>query len=93
MPAFTPAQQNLYDALMRADRSHVVIMQNVLQAWRAGVHPEPDPKDYGAPVGTHAWNVIEDAANAFDKAIGARDDKIAIDAVLPVVHAVLDAKR
>lgn len=93
MPTFTPAQQTLYDALMPADRPNVVIMQNVLQAWRAGVHPEPDPKDYGAPVGTPAWTVIEDAANAFDKAIGARDDNVAIDAALPVVHAVLDAKR
>jgi hypothetical protein len=93
MPTFTPAQQTLYDALMKADRSNVVIMQNVLQAWKANVRPDPDPKDYGAPVGTPAWTVIEDAANAFDKAVGARDDDAAVAAVPPVVHAVLATKR
>lgn len=90
---FTPAQQTLYHALLKADRTHVVIMQNVLQAWKANVRPEPDPKNYGAPVGTPAWTVIEDAANAFDKAIGATDDQTAIRAALPVVNAVLAVKR
>lgn len=93
MTTFTPAQQDFYDALMKADRSNVVIMQNVIQAWKANVRPEPDPKDYGAPVGTPAWTLIEDAADAFDKAIGTRDDQTAIRAALPVVDAVLAAKR
>lgn len=93
MTTFTPAQQNFYDALMKADRSNVVIMQKVITAWRADVQPEPDPEDFGAPIGTPAWSVIEDAVEAFDKAIGARDDKTAIDTAIPVVHAVLAAKR
>jgi hypothetical protein len=93
MATLTPAQQNFYDALMKADRADVDIVRKTLEAWRADVQPEPDPEDFGAKLGTPAWNAIEDAANAFDKAIGARDDKTSIAAALPVVHAVLAAKR
>jgi hypothetical protein len=92
--AFTPAQQSLHDALMKADRTHVDIVRKTLEAWRADVRPEPQPEDFGAPVGTPAWTAIEDAANAFDDALGVGgDDLAAINAALPVVHAVLTAKR
>ncbi|MCU1656140.1 MAG: hypothetical protein JWO57_796 [Pseudonocardiales bacterium] len=89
MTTSTPAEQAFYDALIKADREHVVIVRKTLEAWRAGVIPEPQPQDFGAPVGTPAWTAIEDAANAFDQALGGRDDRVAIDAALKVVNTVL----
>lgn len=91
---FTPAQQTFYDALIKADRGNVVIARKVLAAWQAGVQPEPDPEDFGAPVGTPGWALIEDAADAFDKAFGTpRDHETAVRAAMPVIDAVLAAKR
>lgn len=92
MTTFTPAQQTLYNALMRADRSNVVVMKKALDAWKADPTSDPRAGDFGAPVGTPAWDHIGTAVDAFEEALNSRDDTASVHAAIPVVDAVLAAK-
>lgn len=91
MAAFTPAQQDLHDALTGVDSELLLIVRQVIEA---GLTPradgKTDPEDFGAPVGTPGWAKIEDAVYAFDQAASG-DDTTDMRAALDVVNEVLGA--
>lgn len=93
---FTPAQQAFYDALIVADTDLLHIAQRIL---KAAVDADfgingcvPDPEDYDAPLGTPAWDVIENAATEYDKATSGMSEKESTLAALDVISAALAAK-
>lgn len=87
--AFTPAQQDFYDALNQADRQVVEIARDILEAFRPGVMPQPEAFD--APTHTPQWVALEHTSQRLRSEIG--DDKAAVDVALTIVRTVLAQKR
>src|SRR4051812_116078 len=94
-PTFTPAQQALHDALANADTYLLYIARQVIGgAIDSGFGtrgPEPEPEDYGAPLNTPAWDLIEFAADDYDKATSGMGEEEAALGLLDVIDAILNS--
>lgn len=93
---FTPAQKALHDVLTNADTYLLYIARQVIAgAIDSGFgtrSDEPDPEDYGAPLGTPEWDLVEAAAEDFDKATSGMGEKEAALAALDVIDAILNSR-
>lgn len=93
---FTPAQKALHDTLTNADTYLLFIARQVIVgAIDSGFgtrSDEPDPEYYGAPLGTPEWDLVEAAAEDFDKATSGMGEEEAAFGFLDVIDAVLATK-